>query len=325
MICENCGAEIEDDSAFCGYCGAKGIKDNNRIFCGHCGSIIANDDAFCPVCGASTGTEPTTSGNNENIENNDEDDGIYCKNCGMELFKTDAVCPSCGKIVDEFNNEKTVPMQEVYGNNVQQPEQNSTYQSHVNTNIQKKQNNLGVILAVVISLIVIAASGIVIGYVLTHNDSDKVDESTQAQITEQEDEDEEPRRKSARKSRSSDEEDEDEPTERPRRSATEEPTEEATEYVRESESEYLFDSYNTYITEEYLDGCTQSEVRLILNEMYARHGYVFKNEEYRNYFEGKSWYTPRYDSQDEAQAWFNKYEEANRIAIIDYEESKGWR
>ena len=31
---------------------------------------------------------------------------------------------------------------------------------------------------------------------------------------------------------------------------------------------------------------------LIRNEIFARHGYVFKKEEYRNYFNSMPWYTP---------------------------------
>ncbi|MBR0360572.1 MAG: YARHG domain-containing protein, partial [Clostridia bacterium] len=57
----------------------------------------------------------------------------------------------------------------------------------------------------------------------------------------------------------------------------------------------------------------------------GRHGYIFKLEEYRSYFMQQPWYSPRYENQQTAQSFFNSYEEANRIAIIKYEESRGWR
>ena len=96
-------------------------------------------------------------------------------------------------------------------------------------------------------------------------------------------------------------------------------------YTPKYESQYFYPSHERYITESELNLYSRDEVRLILNEMYARHGYIFKLEEYRSYFMQQPWYSPRYENQQTAQSFFNSYEEANRIAIIKYEESRGWR
>ena len=89
--------------------------------------------------------------------------------------------------------------------------------------------------------------------------------------------------------------------------------------------DYLFNSDKQYITNEYLDTQTQEQVRLILNEMYAWHGYIFKIEEYSSYFSKKAWYTPVYTSEFEAESHFNDIERQNKITIVNYEKSKGWR
>ena len=92
-----------------------------------------------------------------------------------------------------------------------------------------------------------------------------------------------------------------------------------------SYGEYLFPSDTLYITDNDLRGKSRSEVRYILNEIYARNGYIFNNENYRQYFSSKSWYFGNTTSQQEAESRFNAVETANRNFIISYEKSRGWR
>ena len=85
---------------------------------------------------------------------------------------------------------------------------------------------------------------------------------------------------------------------------------------------YLFPSDRVYITENDLRGLTKDEVAYVRNEIYARHGYIFKTEPYKSYFAGKSWYYPNayFDESD-----FSSVEWANKEFIVDYEERMGWR
>ena len=41
-----------------------------------------------------------------------------------------------------------------------------------------------------------------------------------------------------------------------------------------------------------------SELRIIRNEIFARHGYIFKSEDLAEYFGKKKWYKPQYDNVD---------------------------
>lgn len=92
-----------------------------------------------------------------------------------------------------------------------------------------------------------------------------------------------------------------------------------------STGEFLFPSDTQYITDADLAGKTQDEVRLILNEIYARRGYRFSTDYYKNYFSSKSWYTPRTNSQPDVEKSFNAVELANKNFIAAYEQSRGWR
>ncbi len=52
--------------------------------------------------------------------------------------------------------------------------------------------------------------------------------------------------------------------------------------------------YN-YLTDADLRGLSKSQLRILRNTIYARHGRKFKSKDLQNYFNGFSWYTPRYD------------------------------
>ena len=85
---------------------------------------------------------------------------------------------------------------------------------------------------------------------------------------------------------------------------------------------YLYPSNTRYITRQYLSGLSRQKVVLIRNEIYARHGYMFKMREFRRYFRKKSWYYPNpYFSE----RLFSRIEKKNIQTIVGYEKSRGWR
>ena len=65
----------------------------------------------------------------------------------------------------------------------------------------------------------------------------------------------------------------------------------------------------TYLTQEDLKNMSKDELELAIQEMYARYGYTFSSEKYKEYFSSKSWYTAKGIAADEI--WFNRYEDAN--------------
>lgn len=58
-------------------------------------------------------------------------------------------------------------------------------------------------------------------------------------------------------------------------------------------AEYILpDSSTKYFTIDDVNWLKTDEIRLAINEIYARHGRMFKSEELQNYFNSKSWYNP---------------------------------
>lgn len=52
-------------------------------------------------------------------------------------------------------------------------------------------------------------------------------------------------------------------------------------------------------------------IQLAKNEIYARHGYIFRNEDLNQYFMGCAWYEPKCTAEEFDDAVFNEYERAN--------------
>ena len=104
------------------------------------------------------------------------------------------------------------------------------------------------------------------------------------------------------------------------------------EYEEEEEEDYSYNnqdyvlpqSSSTYITESDLYGLTQEECRIARNEIYARHGRMFKDAELQEYFNSKSWYTPTIPADSFQESMLNVYERQNKDVILEYERSRGW-
>ena len=73
---------------------------------------------------------------------------------------------------------------------------------------------------------------------------------------------------------------------------------------------------NKVITEAMLRGLSLHELRLLRNEIYARHGRVFKTLWLQQYFGGQAWYDPNEDFKDEEVTGADK---TNVETIVAYE------
>lgn len=59
------------------------------------------------------------------------------------------------------------------------------------------------------------------------------------------------------------------------------------------------DKLNEPLNDYALALLTVTELRLLRNTVYARYGYIFKNDELAEYFKSFSWYSPRYSNVDD--------------------------
>lgn len=87
------------------------------------------------------------------------------------------------------------------------------------------------------------------------------------------------------------------------------------EYMMKTDISYLVEPlYPTdlvYIEEEDFKDYPPLLLHILKNEIYARHGYIFRNEDLNNYFRGMIWYTPQYESAEFDAGVFNEIEVYN--------------
>lgn len=100
-----------------------------------------------------------------------------------------------------------------------------------------------------------------------------------------------------------------------------------------SEAERAINGPNGYVlsesdkrnyTENELAALTDYELYIARNEIYARHGREFNNQDLQDYFHNKNWYTARYspDSFD-SMVTLNSYEKKNAETILAIEKRRG--
>lgn len=70
------------------------------------------------------------------------------------------------------------------------------------------------------------------------------------------------------------------------------------------------------LTENDLYNKTSKELRIMRNEIYARHGYIFQSKDLREYFSSKSWYSEKYN---DVSFLLTEIEERNILFIKKHE------
>ena len=84
-------------------------------------------------------------------------------------------------------------------------------------------------------------------------------------------------------------------------------------------------SDSAYISMADLKGFSAEECRIARNEIYARHGRRFKDEELQAYFDGKDWYHGTIEPDSFKEDMLNEYELTNRDLIVEFEKKSGYR
>ena len=94
----------------------------------------------------------------------------------------------------------------------------------------------------------------------------------------------------------------------------------------EEASEYIIpDSDTRVITESDLEGLDEDQLRIARNELYARHGRLFNDEQLQAYFNNCSWYHGEIQPDDFTDDMLSDIERQNKDTIVAYEEKMGYR
>ena len=93
-----------------------------------------------------------------------------------------------------------------------------------------------------------------------------------------------------------------------------------------SDDSYLLpDSDKKILSEDDLAAFDRETLNLALNEIFARHGYIFSDAKLKAYFTKKSWYHGTVKAADFDYSVFNSHEAFNLNLITSYQERLGYR
>lgn len=93
-----------------------------------------------------------------------------------------------------------------------------------------------------------------------------------------------------------------------------------TESVLFDPSEYILPySNSSYLSASDISGLSGSEIRMAINEIYARHGRLFDDSTIQSYFDSKSWYNGTTSGSNFSDGVFNDFERANIDFLSSYE------
>ena len=86
------------------------------------------------------------------------------------------------------------------------------------------------------------------------------------------------------------------------------------------DSNYILpDSSKRILADSEVSGLSKSELRLARNEIFARHGRMFDDQELQDYFNSKSWYRGTIRPEDFSESMLSETEKANIETIKKYE------
>jgi len=89
-------------------------------------------------------------------------------------------------------------------------------------------------------------------------------------------------------------------------------------------SDYIFpDSDTRLLTNKEVQDLTQEELRIAINEIYARHGRKFDSQELQDYFNSKSWYRGTVDPEEFQEDMLSAIEKKNLELLEKYRSFQG--
>ena len=219
---------------------------------------------------------------------------MYCHNCGQYIEDDDVYCNHCGAKVlpDTEEPEKTRPA-----------------------------SNKGVLIA--LAIIAIIAAGGLAGWGLFRamdKPSANTEEASVKEKKAKKEKKEEPAE--AVEDESNDEPVFDEYDNEPEETAPTEDDKDTQDPIFAGHDGDVFpQSSDRLLSEGDVRALTDYELRIAINEIYARNHYQFQNADMRQYFSSKYWYTGLYPNQEDVRAKFNSTEEAN-VKLMEKERAR---
>ena len=339
MFCTNCGAQLPDDAQFCTECGqslaaeqpttvAAPVEDATRVM------PHAEPDGL-DVPAEQTMGAPAASA------------GAFCTNCGARIPDGCAFCVECGAPADGSGAGvgSTAPGVAIPSEMLDQPRAGGE---------PPRRRNTGLVVGIVVALVIVLGCGSVVALhyfgvmgdpaflrflPMREQPADDAGKDSEGEADSDEGEDPEKdsdEKKSEKDSEKDADEDSDEKSDKSSDEKSDKKSDEGSKKDSGSDSSsssssssasssYVLPDSDTrvYSTSE-LSGLSDWELYVARNEIYARHGRGFQNQDLRNYFAGQSWYREQYSPEEfDSYVTLNSVEQQNADTILKLEKSRG--
>lgn len=274
---------------------------------------------------------------------------MFCTKCGSELQDGAAFCTHCGASVKAVEENVKTYSTDIDVAGIKEADTIDTIVSAPKQGSTEKKKATPTVLYVVIAILVIAVLTVGIIFFLQRKDAviektDKTDatetEVDAAMSQQNESQESEEPKVPVEKEEEAEAESVSQGPKKPGTVVIGEEAEQSSNLTSEEtadiqdnivvegdeDGEYMLPGSDTaYITMADLKGFSAEECRIARNEIYARHGRKFDDEELQKYFSGKDWYHGTIAPGDFTEDMLNEYELANRDVIVEYEKKSGYR
>ena len=234
-------------------------------------------------------------------------------------------CPYCNHITDDDSmfcascGRKIEPRGNTYQHTTEMPKM-SLYEDDFDMEEERKgkssSSSVPVIIAIIIAVCLLITAGVAAWFLLNHRTDTSSDNSVSNELKTELNES---TNKKIKEEKESKKKKEDADKAKKEDSEKEEETKEEAEAEEKTDNYILPDSSKRILADSEVSGLTKSELRLARNEIFARHGRMFDDQELQDYFNSKSWYRGTIRPEDFSESMLSETEKANIETIKKYE------
>lgn len=299
IICSRCGKENKAGNTFCIGCGQKleiAVPPSQEtipsdIVCLQCGKKNKPGSSFCIECGT-----PFETAGQSKLDTS----ANLCPQCRKPLVEDSAFCVYCGSNVDRAPSPVRPA---VVMSSQQRPTQTKG-------GVLGKSTYIPTWLVIAIAVVIIALVALLLFTVFKPSNSSNVNQapvSATSAATSGE--------SASSAGAASTSGDADVASNSVSSAAAQSATAQGGSYV-------LADSDSRYYSRAELEKLSTLDLYHARNEIYARHGRGFKNEDLRTFFGAKSWYRETISPEAFNESVLNEYEKANANLMLEIEKSR---
>ena len=237
---------------------------------------------------------------------------MYCHNCGQYVEDDDVFCNHCGARVLTDSEEPAKPQPA----KPQPAKARPAKVQPAKAQPAKAQSSSGKGVLIALAIVAVIAAGGLAGWGLFRV-------MNKPEVTTEEASAKEKKAKKEKKEEAAEvvEEEPEEETEETMPAEEEQDTQTQVPAFLGHDGDIFPESSDRLLSEGDVGVLTDYELRIAINEIYARNHYQFQTPDMKEYFSKKDWYTGLYPNQEDVRASFNSTEEAN-MKLLEKERSR---